>query len=69
MRGEEEDAYRVAWRNLRDEAMIPRALSETEIVDMPLVVVPCATEATGQTGYAKRGAGQWLRGDGAEVKA
>ena len=46
---EEEHVYRVAWRNMRDWVMAQLALYETEIVEMPQVFLPFATDAKGQT--------------------
>jgi hypothetical protein len=57
----------VAWRNIRDGVMAQRALYETEIVDMPQVVLPFATAAKGQTLYEKMAAGKVLLGDGRET--
>jgi len=48
---EEEYVYRVTWRNIRDWDMAQLALYETEIVDMPQVFLPFATDAKGQTLY------------------
>jgi hypothetical protein len=45
---EEEYVYRVAWRSIRDWVMAQLALYETEIVDMPQVFLPFATDAKGQ---------------------
>ena len=46
---EEEYVYRVAWRNIRDWVFAQLALYETEIVEMPQVFLPFATDAKGQT--------------------
>jgi hypothetical protein len=61
---EEEYVYRVAWRNIRDWVMAQLALYETEIVDMPQVFLPFATDAQGQTLYEKMVDGKFLLGDG-----
>jgi hypothetical protein len=37
---EEENVYRVAWRNMWDWVMAQLALYKTEMVDMPQVFVP-----------------------------
>ncbi len=50
---EEDYVYRVAWRNIRDWVMAQLALYETEIVEMPQVFLPFATDAKGQTLYEK----------------
>ena len=63
---EEEYVYRVAWRNIRDWVMAPLALYETEIVDMPQVFLPFATDVQGQTLYEKMVDGKFLLGDGRE---
>jgi hypothetical protein len=49
---EEDYVYCVAWRDIRDGIMAELALYEPEIVDMPQVFVPFATDAKGQTLYA-----------------
>ena len=61
---EEEYVYRVAWRNIRDWVMVQLALYETEIVEMPQVFLPFATDAQGQTLYDKMRSGELLLGDG-----
>jgi len=48
---EEEYVYRMAWRNIRDWVMAQLALYETEIVEMPQIFLPFATDAQGQTLY------------------
>ncbi|SRR5712691_7598369 len=65
-RWEEEYVYRVAWRNIRDWVMAQLALYETEIVDMPQVFLPFATDAKGQTLYEKMVDGKFLLGPGPE---
>ena len=62
--GESEYVYRVAWRNIRDWVMAQLALYETEIVEMPQVFLPFATDAKGQTLYEKMVEGKFLLGDG-----
>ena len=66
-RWEEEDVYRVAWRNIHDWVMAQLALYETEIVEMPQVFLPFATDAKGQTLYEKIVEGKFLLGDGKET--
>ena len=62
---EEEYVYRVTWRNIRDWDMAQLALYETEIVDMPQVFLPFATDAKGQTLYEHVQANpKFLLGDG-----
>lgn len=43
--------YRVAWRNLRDWVLAQMALYETQIVEMPQVFLPFATDKRGKTLY------------------
>src|SRR5712691_12014786 len=62
----EEYVYRVAWRNIRDWIMAQLALYETEIVDMPQIFLPFATDAKGQTLYEKMLNGKLLLGPGGE---
>ena len=63
---DEEYVYRVAWRNIRDWVMAQLALYETEIVEMPQVFLPFATDAKGQTLYEKVAQSKFLLGDGRE---
>ena len=63
---DEEYVYRVAWRNIRDWVMAQLALYETEIVEMPQVFLPFATDAKGQTLYDKMLNGKLLLGPGPE---
>ena len=46
--------------------MAQRTLSETEIVDMPQVFLPFATDEKGQTLYEKVAQLKFLLGDGGE---
>ena len=41
--------------------------SETEMVDMPQVFLPCAVDAKGQTLYEKVAQSKFLLGDGRET--
>src|SRR5882672_11158233 len=59
---DEEYVYRVAWRNIRDWVMAQLALYETEIVDMPQVFLPFATDQKGQTLYEKMVEGKFFAG-------
>ena len=61
---DEDYVYRVAWRNIRDWVMAQLALYETEIVEMPQVFLPFATDAQGRTLYEQVHAGRFLLGDG-----
>jgi hypothetical protein len=63
---DEEYVYRVAWRNIRDWVMAQLALYETEIVEMPQVFLPFATDAKDQTLYEKIVDGKFLLGPGPE---
>src|SRR6266478_9903258 len=65
---DEEYVYRVAWRNIRDWVMAQLALYETEIVDMPQVFLPFATDAKGQTLYEKMVEGKFCWGMDSSVK-
>jgi hypothetical protein len=55
-----------AWRNIRDWVMAQLALYETEIVEMPQVFLPFATDTKGQTLSEKILEGKFLLGDGKE---
>ena len=57
-----DEVYRIAWRNISDWVVAPLAFYATEIVEMPQVFFPCATDATGHTLYAKMLNGKFLRG-------
>lgn len=62
---EEDHVYRVAWRNIRDWVLAQMALYETEIVEMPQVFLPFATDAkTGKTIYERIVSGNLLIGEG-----
>jgi hypothetical protein len=63
---DEDYVYRVAWRNIRDWVMAQLALYETEIVEMPQVFLPFATDAKGRTLYEQVQAGKFLLGPGPE---
>jgi len=63
---DEDYVYRVAWRCIRDWVMAQLALYETEIVEMPQVFLPFATDAKGQTLYEKMIDGKFLLGSGSE---
>jgi hypothetical protein len=52
-RWEEQSVYRVAWCTIRRGVIAQLAFYETEIVEMPQVFVPCATDAQWQTLYEK----------------
>jgi hypothetical protein len=56
-----------AWRNIRDWVMAQLALYETEIVDMPQVFLPFATDGQGKILYEHVQAHpQFLLGPGPE---
>jgi hypothetical protein len=64
-RADDEDyCYRVAWRCIRDWVLAQLALYETQIVDLPQVFLPFATDAKGQTLYDQVINGRFLLGDG-----
>ncbi len=48
---DEDYVYRVAWRNIRDWVMSQLALYETQIVELPQVFLPFATDKRGRTLY------------------
>lgn len=64
-RADEEDyCYRVAWRDIRDWVLAQMALYETEMVEIPQVFLPFATDSKGQTLYEKIQKDQFLLGSG-----
>jgi hypothetical protein len=63
---DKEYVYRVAWRDIRDWVMVQLALYETEIVEMPQIFLPFATDTRGQTLYEKVSAGKFLLGPAPE---
>jgi len=50
---DEDYCYRVAWRNLRDWTLAQMALYETQMVDMPQIFLPFASDKSGMTLYEK----------------
>ena len=48
---DEEYVYRVAWRNIRDWVIAQLALYETQIVELPQIFLPFATNKKGETLY------------------
>ena len=62
---DEDYCYRVAWRDIRDWVLAQLALYETQIVDLPQVFLPFATDRSGQTLYEQVASGKLLLG-GAE---
>ena len=50
---DEEYVYRVAWRNIRDWVLAQLALYETQIVEIPQIFLPFATDSSGKTLYEK----------------
>lgn len=56
--------YRVAWRDIRDWVMSQLALYETEIVEMPQIFLPFATDRKGKTFYEQVKDSNFLLGDG-----
>jgi hypothetical protein len=61
---DEENVYRMAWRNMHDWVMAQLAFYATEIVDRGQVFLPFATDKHGQTFYEKMLDGRFLLGDG-----
>ena len=62
---DEDYCYRVAWRDIRDWVLAQLALYETQVVDLPQVFLPFATDRSGQTLYEQVASGKLLLG-GAE---
>ena len=61
---DEDYVYRVAWRNIRDWVLAQLALYETQIVELPQVFLPFATDSKGETLFEKVQSQQFLLGDG-----
>ncbi len=61
---DEDYVYRVAWRNVRDWVLAQMALYETQMVELPQVFLPFATDRSGQTLYESVKDGKFLLGDG-----
>lgn len=62
-------AYRVAWRNIRDWVLAQMALFETQMVELPQVFLPFATDSSGETLYQKVAQGGFLLGKGVETNS
>lgn len=64
-RADDEDyAYRVAWRCIRDWVLAQMALYETQLVELPQVFLPFATGSAGKTLYQTVMEGKFLLGSG-----
>ena len=61
---DEDYCYRVAWRDIRDWVLAQMALYETEMVELPQVFLPFATDDKGNTIYNKILNSKFLLGDG-----
>lgn len=61
---DEDYCYRVAWRDIRDWVLAQMALYETEMVELPQVFLPFATDDKGNTIYNKILDSEFLLGDG-----
>jgi hypothetical protein len=61
---DEDYCYRVAWRDIRDWVLAQMALYETEMVELPQVFLPFATDSKGQTIYDKIQNNNFLLGPG-----
>jgi hypothetical protein len=61
---DEDYCYRVAWRNIRDWVLAQLALYETQIVELPQVFLPFATDKSGKTLYEQVTSGKFLLGSG-----
>ena len=57
---DEDYVYRVAWRNIRDWILSQMALYETQIVELPQIFLPFATDSKGSTLYDRVLTGQFL---------
>lgn len=62
--GDDDFAYRVAWRCIRDWVLAQMALYETQIVELPQVFLPFAVNRDGQTLYQQVAEGKFLLGSG-----
>ena len=60
---DEDYAYKVAWRNIRDWVLAQLALYETQIVELPQVFLPFAMKADGRTLYDEVKEGRFLLGE------
>ncbi|MHC1728030.1 MAG: hypothetical protein AB9866_18850 [Syntrophobacteraceae bacterium] len=58
--------YRVAWRNIRDWVLAQLALYETQIVELPQVFLPFATNGQGKTFYELAKGNNLLLGGGSD---
>lgn len=65
---DEEYVYRVSWRCIRDWVLAQLALYETQIVELPQVFLPFATDRKGKTIYESVASGQFLLGEGSNEK-
>lgn len=63
---DQEYCYRVAWRCIRDWVLAQMALYETQMVELPQVFLPFATDNGGSTLYDKVLKGGFLLGDGSQ---
>ena len=61
---DEDYCYRVAWRDIRDWILAQLALYETEIVELPQIFLPFATDKKGKTLYDNIKENQFLLGGG-----
>jgi len=61
---DEDYCYRVAWCDIKDWVLSQMALYETEMVELPQVFLPFATDDQGNTIYNKILNSKFLLGDG-----
>jgi len=61
---DEDFCYKVAWRNIRDWVLAQMALYETQMVELPQVFLPFATDQKGETLYNKISDSGFLLGEG-----
>ncbi len=57
---DEDYAYRVAWRNIRDWVLAQMALYETQIVELPQIFLPFAVAKGGKTLFEQVSQGNLL---------
>lgn len=61
---DEDYCYRIAWRCLRDWVLEQMSLYETQMVEMPQIFLPFATDGSGKTLYEQIQKGNFLLGSG-----
>lgn len=61
---DEDYAYRVAWRNIRDWVLAQLALFETQMVELPQIFLPFVQSQNGKTLYEQIEKGGFMLGSG-----